>query len=542
MRSTLHEAEAHGLNGDTVRALDLLRSTAASLPDTAGADGDRVAIGELALVISAWADQVPQCRAFLEVLADQVHTPDARGALYFHLGRGSVSAETSHYLNRALTEFTIAGDLRGRAVTLGQMCWPTEAPVGSEHRVRVGREGLALAQELGDAWAIAFCAGRLAGCETYLDHPDALEHWRQAAQVLPTSPDSVTAEIASLNQYNWGLTALGHGDYALARQVLEEGRALAHGAGWRRRYDEASAVMAWRTGDHRRAALTARAARRGAGRDTGFLAAIVLAAQDLETARRPGTELVDDAVRQIRFDEQMRWLALAVQARLRAARREPAPLRDLPAVIESAARTRTRLGWEDVMLVMAEHEPDLAVEAMERLGDELWPTYPRGLAVRRMVQGLLAGSPGYDALREAAEAFLTLPEPVTAGQALHAAARIAPTISEGNLLRRRAIELFQTARADRSLAAVLRDRALHRGPSHLTVPENHRNATSAGLTPREAEVASLAAWGLTAQEIADELTISVATARHHLLKVRQKFGGVPKRKLALLLATRDQTR
>lgn len=535
VRRVLREAEAEGLAGDTAAALTRLRAAAAALPD--GADGDRVAIGELALVVSAWADEVPACNGFLEELADQVRTPGARGALYFHRGRGSMTPDHAHFLTQALTEFTIAGDLRGRAVTLGQMCWPTEAPVGSEHRIRVGQEGLALAKELGDPWAIAFCAGRLAGCETYLDVPGALDHWREAAQVLPTSPDSVTAEIASLNQYNWGLTALGHGDYPLARQVLEEGRALAHGAGWRRRYDEAAAVVAWRRGDHERAAATAGAVYAGAG-EGGHIAGLVLGALQLEAERQPDTALVDDAVRMIRYDEQMRWLALAVQARLRVHRAEPAPLRDLPAVIDAAERTRTRLGWEDVMLVMAEHEPDLARDALARLAP-LWPSYPRGRAVRQMLDGLLAGPRGYDDLRAAAAQFLTFPEPVTAGHALHAAARVAPSVAEGNQLRREAIGHFQAAGADRSLATVLRDRALHRGSGHVPVPENLRQSASAGLTPREREVASLAAWGLTAQEIADELTISVATARHHLFRVRQKFGGIPKRKLALLLAARD---
>lgn len=539
VREVLKRAETAGLRGDTTSALRLLRETAAALPDGAAADGDRVAIGELFLVIGAWSDAVPEGNAFLEQLAAHVSTPSARGALLFHRGRGSVSAENARFLTQALNEFTIAGDLRGRAVTLGQMCWPTEALLGPEHRVRVGREGLALARELGDPWAIAFCAGRLAGCETYLDHPDALEHWRQAAEALPSSSDSVTAEIAALNQYNWGLTAVAHGDYSLARQVLGEGRSLAHGTGWSRKYDEALALVAWRTGDLAQADRLAEAARRDAGAGVGHLAGIVLAARSLESERRPLTKHADEAVAGLVFDEQMRWLAQAVQAQIRLARGEPAPLRDLPEVVAQAARMRTRLGWEDAMLVMAMHEPDLAREARLRT-DDLWPSYPRGRAVREAVAGMLGGTGGYVRLLNAAATFREFPEPLLAGRILHAAARVAPTVAEGNQRRREAIELFQSAGADRSLAAVLRDRTLHRGATHLPIPESQRHAPNGGLTPREGEVAQLAARGYTAGEIAEELHISVATARQHLLRVREKFGGVPKRKLAQLLASRDR--
>lgn len=59
------------------------------------------------------------------------------------------------------------------------------------------------------------------------------------------------------------------------------------------------------------------------------------------------------------------------------------------------------------------------------------------------------------------------------------------------------------------------------------------------LTRREHEIAVLAAKGLTAAEIATELSISVWTARHHLQAVRNKLGGVPKRKLGRLSAEPD---
>src|SRR5262245_3986128 len=111
VRRALVDAEAHGLRGDSARGLDLLRDVAAGLAP--GADDDRVALGEMAMVIASWAGQVTRAAEFVEDQAGHVVAPRARGALYFHLGRASVSAEArDDYLRKALDEFTVAGDLR----------------------------------------------------------------------------------------------------------------------------------------------------------------------------------------------------------------------------------------------------------------------------------------------------------------------------------------------------------------------------------------------------------------------------------------------
>jgi hypothetical protein len=62
------------------------------------------------------------------------------------------------------------------------------------------------------------------------------------------------------------------------------------------------------------------------------------------------------------------------------------------------------------------------------------PTYARGAAVRSFVDGLVAQHAGYDDLLRAAERFEAIGEPVIHGQALHAAARVAPSIADGNAL------------------------------------------------------------------------------------------------------------
>ncbi|KRE41521.1 helix-turn-helix transcriptional regulator [Knoellia sp. Soil729] len=530
----LREAEALGLRGDTRAGLDLLMTTAASLPPSSP-DDDCVAIGELAVVVSAWGSELIDAHPFLESLAERVEAPNARGALLFTRGRAGTAAETPEILQRALAEFRLAGDIRGQAVTLGELCWPREDGLSGDYRVTVGREGLALARRTGDTWAVAFCAGRLAGCETYLDRPEALEHWREAAEALPSSPDAATAEIASLNQFNWAHTAYGHGAYALASRVAREGKLLAHGATWARKFAAVEALVQWRTGDLDAAVASARVARSGRPHMATGMGGIVLAAVALEREGRPDPRILDESLRHIEFDEQMLWLGLTVRATQRVARQEPFPLRDLGQSLDQARGMGVRFGWEDLVLVLAQHDPTEAREVLRTMGD-LWPVNPRGAAVRLAVDGLVSGAQGYDLLLEAAERFAALPEPVTVGQLLHAAAGVAPDALTGNQLRRRALELFQTHGAERSLAAVLRDRSLHRGRDLPMVPSSQRLVSTAGLTAREREVATLAAQGLTAQEIADHLHISIGTARNHVLRVRDKFGGVPKRKLAQILA------
>jgi DNA-binding CsgD family transcriptional regulator len=137
-------------------------------------------------------------------------------------------------------------------------------------------------------------------------------------------------------------------------------------------------------------------------------------------------------------------------------------------------------------------------------------------------------------LVEAGEEYLTLPEPISAGQAFHAAARLAPNVQEGSRLRLRAMELFRETGADRSLAAVLREGRVRRSRVPK-IPASQRNVVHAGLTPREHEVALLAQKGLTGREIAARLSLAEGTVRNHLLRIRAKFGGVPKHRLGEIL-------
>lgn len=315
---------------------------------------------------------------------------------------------------------------------------------------------------------------------------------------------------------------------------------LAHGTRWSREFEGLRVLIRLRQGDLDAAHAHWQAASGDAARDSYTM--IASAEVLLERTGKLTTELADGAVAHIEHDYQMLWIARATQAAVRTARREPKPMRDLPEALGTAERMGVRFGWEELLLVLARSQPDLARQWYERLAP-LWPTYRRGVAVHSYVEGLLAGHRGYQVLRRAAGQFDEIGEPVTAARALHAAAKVAPTIAEGNQLRRRAVETLQRCGADRSLAAIIRERRLHRGPGKVDVPDSQRHVAAAALTERERQVALLAAEGYTSQEIADVLHIAIGTVRNHLFAVRQKLGGVPKRGLVRLLGrTRTVTR
>jgi DNA-binding CsgD family transcriptional regulator len=59
------------------------------------------------------------------------------------------------------------------------------------------------------------------------------------------------------------------------------------------------------------------------------------------------------------------------------------------------------------------------------------------------------------------------------------------------------------------------------------------------LTPRQLEVAKLAADGHTVEEIAKSIKVSASTARDHLDAVRRKLGVSRKREIGRALRTND---
>ncbi|MEU6576748.1 LuxR C-terminal-related transcriptional regulator [Streptomyces sp. NPDC046805] len=536
IRETLQHAEAIGLRGDPDAALMRLAALPASAQD---AQQDRVAVAELAALLMRWGGDAQLARRICDRAIETATESAVRAKLLLARARASEGDEAERFQVRALGEFTAARDVRGRALALGRMAFPTESTEGpsNAHRARLGRQGLELAMRSGDPYVIALCAGHLAVCETYLGRRGALRRWQQVAALLPPGLDASTAEMAATHHINWAITAAAFGDYAQAHRALREGRSTAYASSWLRTFDAIQAWILVRAGELDRATEQARLIDDGPRHWASSVAEMVPAACAFERSGRLPAVDGDGTLSLLTAagcHELGHWW-LALGARVRAARAEPSPCRDLLPALAEVRRKRLRFGWEDVLLALAEIDPRLAAREAAAL-EKLWPAGPRARAIRLFVEGLTARRGGYPRLRQAAELLAALPEPITAGRAFHAAARVAPTVVEGNALRVRAIELLEPVGAERSLAAVVRDRRLHRGPERVRVPQSQRHQPHAGLTPREHEVAVLAAKGFTAQEIADALGIALGTARNHLMSVRGKFGGIPKRMLARLPA------
>jgi HD-GYP domain-containing protein (c-di-GMP phosphodiesterase class II) len=123
--------------------------------------------------------------------------------------------------------------------------------------------------------------------------------------------------------------------------------------------------------------------------------------------------------------------------------------------------------------------------------------YPRGLAGRAITPGgrILGAADTYRALLEIRPHRRAFP-PDAAAATLHA------EVAAGRL--------------DGEAAHAVLRAAGHRVPPRRTWP--------AGLTPREVEVLTLVARGLTTREIADELVITPKTAGNHIEHIYTKIG------------------
>jgi DNA-binding CsgD family transcriptional regulator len=535
LAQNLDELEHHAMQGDLTVALARLKEIHDQI---ASSDHfGQVAIAERAVTLSSLGAERDGALAICDRALERTTAAASRGSIQLCRGHTLRGIERRRAYSAALTEFTNVHDVRGMALALGWLAQPTEDDddLSHEYRARLARDAVSLAKQSGDAYAIALTTGHLAACETLLGLPTALDGWRRAAEEVPSTPDTLTAHVVGLNYVNWALTATGLGAYHEAHRALAEGEWVARGEQWSRMFKALGSIVDYRRGDLTAALDKAESAMvpiTGDRPDRATAIGIVVrAAVTSETARLPNVDRLTPAVDRLTIEsEQIAAFARRIQVGVRRLHREPQAHRGLAPALDLALRRGRRFGWEDLAVALCETNLSLSRRVLGDVGD-LWPTGPRAGAARNYVTGLMGSSGGYDALREAADGFAALPEPLSAGQAYHAAARVAPNVTTGNRLRERAVELLESCGADRSLAVVLRDRRLRRTASSRRIPPSQRHAPSVGFTKREHQVASLAQRGLTAGEIAAELSISPGTARNHLYRIREKLGGVPKRRL-----------
>lgn len=439
-----------------------------------------------------------------------------------------------------------AGDEPGLALVLGDLAFPVGGDFTLEERIEFGRAGLALAEAVGDAGAAVHCLVNLASAAFYNGAPEAFDLWERVRRTAPVTPADAPEETNQLLRAhsNWAMAATATGAYADAERIIRDGLALCRTPFWKTALHGVATIERWRTGNWDQAVAEAQRAVAGHGRpQLQALARAIASDIGFERDRRPDiAPLVHAAAELAEWqDEELGSMAWAILARARSSRREPQSARGADALVELIVTSRIQVGWEDLLVGLADVNPRGCQAAMHRLG----PLRPRGAraeACLAYVEGVLASArrtPGADDLLiDAAERFEALPEPYSAARALEGAARIrVREARRAGDLRRRAAHLYKELGADRSLAALLREAGTTTALKDFRVPPAQRHAASPGLTRREREVGELARRGFTTVQIAEQLHIAPATVKKHLEKVKVKLG--VRRKSDLVRALTD---
>jgi DNA-binding CsgD family transcriptional regulator len=165
---------------------------------------------------------------------------------------------------------------------------------------------------------------------------------------------------------------------------------------------------------------------------------------------------------------------------------------------------------------------------------------PLSPAALRHSRGILTGSA--DDLVAAAELYDAVPAPYQTARAREGAAgRLLATAQHaaGETQLRQAVAIFEQMGAawDRGRVARLARRY------GVALPARHRGGRrgyGAGLSPRERQVAELAAAGRTNKEIAQELFLSTHTVAQHVAAVLRKVGARSRTELAHWVAAGQQ--
>lgn len=272
---------------------------------------------------------------------------------------------------------------------------------------------------------------------------------------------------------------------------------------------------------------------------------LALASGDADAARRALTEAVSDADRLGAFEV----LAVPTAALARAAllRGDGNAISMVSPYLEGVERQGA---WASagpalpaaVDALAAARHTDQARELIMRYADELRELdVPLAPAVIAHANGILAGATGdhVDAalqLLQAAKAYESVPCRYEAAVAREdAAVRLfAAEDARAEETLRAAMDAYERLGASRDAA-----RCARVGRAHgVRVPVPHRGGRrgyGAALSPREAEVARIAADGCTNKEIAELLFLSPATVDKHLGRAMQKLGVHSRRKLRTVL-------
>jgi DNA-binding CsgD family transcriptional regulator len=215
------------------------------------------------------------------------------------------------------------------------------------------------------------------------------------------------------------------------------------------------------------------------------------------------------------------------------------PTRNVLHEVESIRASGIRLGWQDLIPVVAATDSAL-YERLRHLLGELVPVGHHAEACLLLAEGLAlaakgTGSQAISNLSAAADAFQAVGDPYHEAKACEALSAVATSHGIARSAANRAATLYSEIGAVRSLSRLVRLSRRRGLLTHLPIPAAHRGKGAPGLTKREQQVAEIAGRGYTIEEIARELVISPRTVEKHLERVRAKLGIRRKNELVRLM-------
>lgn len=528
-------ADEAALGHDHATALGQLDEALALCPAAAG---DRcVRLAEKAGLAAEHSQQPERGLELVDRGLNRAVSPGQRGRLLLRraglLSHREALVET---LREAAAAFAHAGDDIGRARSLARLALPDDHLLSVEERLRLGGEALELATAAGDPLVIAFCEGNLAAVQINTGDVGAFDRWERAVAAAESGSGPEWTSESLRNQYNWTYDALAHGSYEVAARVIERALTMASGSVplWERSFRTSNTILLWRLGRWDEALAESRQVRDLPDGDLAMVAA-VRAAIDFEREARPHLEPLRHAIEVLSaFGPSAYAPALAIAVRIRAARREPRPARGVVALAESIAASGARIGWDDALPATAAADRATYDRLLNIIGD-LRPAGPRGEASLLLASAINhdEGPERVDCFLEAARRYEAIGDPFSRAQALEGAG-LAGANPRANLPA--AAELYACLGARRSLRSLLRRKPQLRSLDPFrTVPESLA-PPDRGLTPREREVAELAARAYTSAMIAERLNLSTRTVEKHLERAKHKLGAKRKSDLVRILS------
>jgi len=550
-----HHYRAAGLTAKWVRYAEAAADRAFSLNDHAAAYAllrDAVAVADISPVTRGslavrLARHAARCRAYqdaitvLRPLLDDAAIPRRlRGRVRFWVGRLLHDTGESHAARDA--GLAALDELDGQALAQ-VLAWLATVPWGFDP-IPVRLDWLdrahAIASRSGDgALKIEIAASRVA----LLASTGNPAYWR-ALREMPapgTAPGEIEQAIRGYGNIADALLHTGH--YAPAREYVERAAELAeaHSPSFAV-YSDLNAMQLdllvgrWDGLDERLETLVAATEDWPTGRQLceAFLGLLLLARG--RTRRALG--LLEPMAERYEADSRvMTWIAAAI-ARARLAERRPAAAVDavLPA-LRSVERDGIWIWSAEIVPVSV-----LALRDAGRIDEAARLTAhahaavsgrdaPAAEAALRVSDGLLAEARGEIAvavslLDDAEQRWAALSRPYEAARARVRSGRLLLEHGDGGADRlTEALDRLQALGADWDAELV---RHVLRRAGLLPAHRRGRRSYGTELSPREAEIAAMAAEGLQNREIAAVLHLSIKTVEGHLSSARRKLGTSPR--------------